>query len=178
MEPNTRRAKPFRQREKHKSSGKVVPKTIASPEGRGQTPAHMEKNMRIARRLLGAILLTSLSATPLGVAAEGYVCATSGVRMTHEARIACTHCAPAKQAPVAQFERPCCVYVGGTALPPVLSAASIALVSPVRAVAAVPPTVTAQASPVYLLTAPEIDADGGGGLSPPIQLVRAVQLRN
>lgn len=133
--------------------------------------------MRITRRLLGAVLLMSLSATPLGVAAEGYVCGTSGVRMTHQARIACTHCAPAKPAPVAEFQRPCCVYVGGTALPPVLSAASIALASPVRAVAAIPPTVTAQASPAYLLAAPEINADGGG-LSPPIQLVQAVQLRN
>ena len=134
--------------------------------------------MRIARRLLGALLLTSLSATPLGVAAEGYVCASSGVRMTHQARIACTHCAPAKPAPVAEFARPCCVYVGGTALPPVLSAASIALVSPVRAASVVPPTVTAQSSPVYLLAAPEIGSDGGGGLSPPVQLVQAVQLRN
>jgi hypothetical protein len=53
----------------------------------------------------------------------------------------------------------------------------MALVSPVRAAAVVPPTVTAHASPAYLLAAPEIDADGGG-LSPPIQLVQAVQLRN
>jgi hypothetical protein len=133
--------------------------------------------MRIARRLIGAILLTSLSATPLGVAAEGYVCATSGVRMTHEARIACEHCAPVKQATTA-YERPCCVYVGATALPPVLSAASIALAAPVRAVQSLPPTVTAQASNAMPLAAPEWNADGGGGLSPPIQLVQTVQLKN
>ena len=133
--------------------------------------------MRMVRRLIGAFLLTTLSATPLGVAAEGYVCATSGVRMTHEARIACEHCAPVKAAQAA-FERPCCVYVGTTALPPVLSAASIALVSPARAVAVVPPTVTAQASTALTAAALEIDADGGGGLSPPIHLVQSVQLKN
>ena len=133
--------------------------------------------MRFARRVIGALLLTSLSATPLGVAAEGYVCASSGVRMTHEARIACEHCAPAKQA-AAAYERPCCVYVGATALPPVLSTVSLSLVSPVRAIAAVPPTVTAQATTAMPLDAPELNADGGGGLSPPIQLVQAVQLKN
>jgi len=133
--------------------------------------------MRIARRLIGAILLTSLSATPLGVAAEGYVCATSGARMTHEARIACEHCAPVKQATPA-YERPCCVYVGATALPPVLSAASLSLAAPVRAAQALPPTVTVQAATALPLTALEINADGTGGLSPPIQLVQTVQLKN
>jgi hypothetical protein len=132
--------------------------------------------MRIARQLIGAILLASLSASPLGVAAEGYVCATSGVRMSHAARVACVHCAPAQGAEKAAFERPCCVYVGATALPPILSATSIALVSPVRAVEVVPPTVTAVASPVQMLNAPEYDADSGGP-SPP-KLIQTVQLKN
>ena len=134
--------------------------------------------MRFARRLVGALLLTSLSAAPLGVAAEGYVCGTSGARMTHDAHVACAHCGPVKDAPKTAYERPCCVYIGATALPPVLSTASLALASPVRAAAVVPPTVTAQSPVAMSLVAPEFDADGGGGLSPPVKLVQVVQLRN
>lgn len=127
------------------------------------------------RRLIGTLLLMSLAATPLGVAAEGYVCGSSGVRMTAKAMATCKFCGPST--PETKFERPCCVYVGTTALPPVLSAASLNLVAPVRAAAVVPPTVTSQASSALPLLAPEIDADGGG-LSPPLQLVQTVQLRN
>ena len=133
--------------------------------------------MRIARRLLGVILLTSLSATPLGVAAEGYVCASSGARMSHHALAACPHCGPAHGAQQQQYERPCCVYVGGTALPPVLSATSIALVAPVRAAAVVPPSATVQAA--MRLDAPGFDSDlGTTGSSPPLKLVQTVQLKN
>ena len=131
--------------------------------------------MRIARRLIGVILLTSLSATPLGVAAEGYVCATSGARMSHQSIAVCPHCGPAKAAAKATFERPCCVYVGATALPPVLSVASLALVAPARVATVVPPTVTALAPTALPLGTPEYDADGP---SPPLTLVQSVQLKN
>ena len=132
--------------------------------------------MRIARRLIGAILLTSLAATPLGVAAEGYVCATSGARMTHQAIATCPHCGPAHAPAQAAYERPCCVYVGGTAVPPVLSASSIALVAPVRTAAVVPPSVVAQPSAALPLNAVEIEADDGP--SPNLTLVNTVQLKN
>ena len=130
--------------------------------------------MRIVHRLIGVLLLTSLAATPLGVAAEGYVCATSGMRMNREAKAACTHCAPADAAPVRSFERPCCVYVGATALPPVLSVAHIALAAPARAAAIVPPGVTASVSPAHVLS-PVLEVDP----SPQnVRLVELVQLRN
>ena len=133
--------------------------------------------MRIVQRLIGVLLLTSFSAAPLGVAAEGYVCAASGQRMMPKAKAACVHCAPAPDAaPVRSFERPCCVYVGATALPPVLSVAQIALAAPARAVATVPPGVSITASPAHAL-APELEIDTGS--SPPgVRLVQAVQLRN
>ena len=131
--------------------------------------------MRIVHRLVAALLLTSLAATPLGVAAEGYVCASSGVRMKPEARAACVHCAPqADPKPARSFERPCCVYVGAAALPPVLSVAQIALAAPARAVATVPPGVTVTVSPAQAL-APVLEIDS----SPQnVRLVQAVQLRN
>ena len=131
--------------------------------------------MRIVHRLIGALLLTSLAATPLGVAAEGYVCASSGMRMSHVAQAACAHCAPAKDAtPARSFERPCCVYVGATALPPVLSVANMALAAPARAVATVPPGVTITASPAQALS-PQFEVDP----SPQnVRLVEAVHLRN
>jgi len=131
--------------------------------------------MRIVHRLIGALLLTSLAATPLGVAAEGYVCAFSGARMTPQAMATCSQCAPATgAAPARSFERPCCVYVGATALPPVLSVANIALAAPARAVTSVPPGIAVTASPAYQL-APDLAVD----TSPQnIRLVEAVQLRN
>jgi len=131
--------------------------------------------MRIVHRLIGALLLTSLAATPLGVAAEGYVCAFSGARMMPQEKAACMHCAPAKDAaPARSFERPCCVYVGATALPPVLSVANIALAAPARAAATIPPGVTITATPAQALS-PQLEVD----LSPQnIRLVEAIQLRN
>jgi hypothetical protein len=131
--------------------------------------------MRIVHRLIGALLLTSLAATPLGVAAEGYVCAFSGARMTPQAQAACTQCAPAKDAaPARSFERPCCVYVGATALPPVLSVANIALAAPARTAAVVPPGMTITVTPAQPLPAQlEIDTSPQN-----IRLVEAVQLRN
>ena len=131
--------------------------------------------MRIVHRLLGALLLVSFAVTPLGVAAEGYVCAYSGARMMPKAKAACVHCAPAKDAaPARSFERPCCVYVGATALPPVLSVAHIALAAPARAVATVPPGVTVTVSPAQAIS-PELELD----TSPQnVRLVQAVQLRN
>ena len=131
--------------------------------------------MRIVHRLLGALLLVSFAATPLGVAAEGYVCASTGKRMMPKAKAACVHCAPsADAAPARSFERPCCVYVGATALPPVLSVAHIALAAPARAVATVPPGVTVTVSPAQAL-APVLEVDP----SPQnVRLVQAVQLRN
>jgi len=131
--------------------------------------------MRIVHRLLGALLLVSFAATPLGVAAEGYVCAYSGARMMPQAKAACMHCAPAKDAaPARSFERPCCVYVGATALPPVLSVANIALAAPARAVTSLPPRILVTASPAYLLP-----ADLAVDPSPDnIRLEQAVQLRN
>lgn len=133
--------------------------------------------MRIVHRLLGALLITSFAAAPLGVAAEGYVCAASGTRMMPKEKAACVHCAPASDAaPARSFERPCCVYVGATALPPVLSAAHIALAAPARALATVPPGVTITASPATRL-APELEI--GSESSPPnIRLVEVVHLRN
>lgn len=130
--------------------------------------------MRIVHRLIGVLLLTSLAATPLGVAAEGYVCASSGMRMTPTAKAACTHCAPADAPPARSFERPCCVYVGATALPPVLSVAHIALAAPARAAAIVPPGVTVSVSPAQAL-APVLEVDP----SPQnVRFVEVVQLRN
>ena len=133
--------------------------------------------MRIVRRIIGALLLASLSAAPIGVAAEGYVCASSGKRMMPKAKAACVHCAPAPDAaPAGSFERPCCVYVGATALPPVLSVAGIAFAAPARALATVPPGLTVIASPAQAL-APELEIDSGA--SPPnFRLVQAVHLRN
>ena len=134
--------------------------------------------MRIVHRLIGALLLTSLAAAPLGVAAEGYVCASSGMRMNAEAKAACSRCAPATDAaPARSFERPCCVYVGATALPPVLSVASIALAAPARAAVAVPPGMTVTASPPQAL-GPALEIDSGSSPPANIRLVEVVHLRN
>ena len=127
--------------------------------------------MPIVHLLLGALLLVSFAATPLGVAAEGYVCASTGTRMMPKAKAACVHCAPSADAtPAGSFERPCCVYVGATALPPVLSVAHTALAAPARAVATVPPGVTISALPAQAI-APVLEID----TSP--QNVRLVQAK-
>ena len=135
--------------------------------------------MRFVHRLLGALLITSFSAAPLGVAAEGYVCASSGARMVHTSPASCAGCTPSAPTQGAAFERPCCVYVGATALPPVLSAATIALAAPARAAAAVPPGLSVQASAALPLQGvPVFESGGGGPESPPLRLQQAVQLRN
>jgi len=134
--------------------------------------------MRIVHRLIGILLLTSLAATPLGVAAEGYVCASSGVRMSPREKAACTHCAPATDAaPARSFERPCCVYVGATALPPVLSVAHVALAAPARAIATVPPGVTLAATSPQALD-PSLEIDPASGPPENIRFIEAVHLRN
>jgi hypothetical protein len=134
--------------------------------------------MRIVHRLIGALLITSFSAAPLGVAAEGYVCASSGARMVHMSPSACAHCAPAaRPAPTAAFERPCCVYVGANALPPLLSATAIALAAPVRAAETIPPGLSVQASTAIPLAGVPV-FESGGPESPPLRLQQAVQLRN
>ena len=136
--------------------------------------------MRNVHRVLGAFLIMSFSAAPLGVAAEGYVCA-SGVRMVHGAAApaGCAHCAPTDAGRRATFERPCCVYVGATALPPVLTATAVALAAPVRAAAAVPPGMATSAAPAIDPAGVPAFASGGNGPSPPtFRLPQSVQLRN
>jgi len=142
--------------------------------------------MQVVNRIVGALLISCLSAAPLGVAAEGYVCA-SGARMVHDTSApACTHCrstAPqvsGQPSPVlAAFERPCCTYVGSASLPPVLNSASSAAPAAHRSVPVATPGVTAIAGPATALESiPQFESGGSGSSPPAVSLQRSVQLRN
>lgn len=136
--------------------------------------------MRIVTRIIGALLISCLGAAPLGVSAEGYVCA-SGMRMVHgSAPAACAHCRSGEAAPArAAFERPCCTYVASAALPPVLTAATSATPAAHRTLAVAPPGVTTSAGTAMSLGAvPQFESGSSGGSPPPVTLQRAVQLRN
>jgi hypothetical protein len=142
--------------------------------------------MRFMNRIVGAVLISCVSAAPLGVAAEGYVCA-SGVRMVHDASApACTNCRPAapqssgQPSPAqAAFERPCCIYVGSTSLPPVLTVAPSGALAAQRSVPVATPGVTAIAGPATALDAiPQFESGGSGSSPPVVSLQRSLQLRN
>lgn len=136
--------------------------------------------MQVVNRIVGALLIACVSAAPLGVAAEGYVCA-SGARMVHDTTApACTHCQPSANPPAqAAFERPCCTYVGSSSLPPVLNVASSGAPAAHHSVPVATPGVTAIAGPATALGAIPQFESGGSGTSPPaVALQRSVQLRN
>lgn len=138
--------------------------------------------MRVWSRWIGLVLLAAFVASPLGVAAEGYVCA-SGMRMVHNgtlATAACAHCLPAtgsRGAGRASLERPCCLYVGSTTLPPVVSTASAS--SEARPQATSPillPGVTAVAA--FARDAVPTHESEGSGVPPPSPAFRSPILRN
>ena len=136
--------------------------------------------MQVVNRIVGVLLISCVSAAPLGVAAEGYACA-SGARMVHDTSApACTHCRSATKTPVqAAFERPCCTYVGSTSLPPVLNVASSGAPDAHHTVPVATPGVTAIAGPATALDAiPQFDSGGSGSSPPAVSLQRSVQLRN
>jgi hypothetical protein len=136
--------------------------------------------MRIVSRIIGALLISCLGAAPLGVSAEGYVCA-SGARMVHgTSAAACTHCRQGEATPVrAAFERPCCTYVGSTALPPLLHVAASATPAAHRALSVAPPGIATTAThSIPLGAVPEFESGGSGGSPPSVSLQRTVQLRN
>ncbi len=133
-------------------------------------------------RLVGLVSLVAFAASPLGVAAEGYVCA-SGQRMVHDGTAktaACAHCrpsAPSRAAAQPSFERPCCLYVGSTAVPPVASAASAPALHPVHRAPLAMPGVTALASSAHVLTGVPQYESGGSGVPPsPLKLRTAILL--
>ena len=133
-------------------------------------------------RLVGLVSLVVFAASPLGVAAEGYVCA-SGQPMVHNGTAktaACAHCRPSaawRAAAQASFERPCCLYVGTTALPPVASAASAPALQQVHTAPLAMPGVTAVASSAHMLTGvPQYESGGSGVPPPPLTLRTAVLL--
>ena len=140
--------------------------------------------MRVAQRVLGTLLLVAFAVAPLGVAAEGYVCGFSGKRMTHVARVStamCAHCGGGAGAPVAggaAIERPCCVYVGSTALPPTVGASSARALPDLRPMELPRAGGTAPAgAPVALNDAPHYES-GGTGVSPPPLELRPANLKN
>jgi hypothetical protein len=138
--------------------------------------------MRAWNRLLGTLLLVAFAVAPLGVAAEGYVCGFSGKRMVHTARVAaCPNFTPAAApgaAREAAFERPCCIYVGSTALPPVVTSASAQPLPDLRSAPIATPGVTATiGAPIALAGAPQYES-GGPGKSPPPLTLRSPILRN
>lgn len=135
--------------------------------------------MRIVHRVVGALLISCLGAAPVGVSAEGYVCA-SGARMVYDSSpAACSRCHPVAQTPAqAAFEQPCCTYVGSTSLPPVLTVSQPGVPAAHRALLTTP-GVTAIAGPVILLGAlPQYDSGGSGSSPPHLSLQRTPQLRN
>ena len=88
-------------------------------------------------RLLAVMLSLAFVLSPLGAAAEGYVCASTGKRMNRTI-LSCKRCQDApgvtadtqRAAKRAQLSRPCCTYVRAVSLPPVLTAQSPGLPSP------------------------------------------------
>jgi len=138
--------------------------------------------MRIWHRLVGTVLLTAFAVAPLGVAAEGYVCG-SGKRMVHASATtaACPHCAPAAGAHAATqatYARPCCVYVGSTALPPVALSAGAATLADARPTPVATPGVTAVSGAAMSLAGVPQFESGGGVPPPPVSLQTSLILRN
>jgi len=134
--------------------------------------------MRIVSRIVGALLISCLGAAPLGVAAEGYVCA-SGVRMAHNTtQAACPHCRFPGAPVQAAFERPCCTYVGSTALPPVLTTSGPSVSDAPRAAFATPGTTALAGGAMSLGAIPSFDSGGPGTPQPAVSLQRSIQLRN
>ncbi len=93
--------------------------------------------MKLWMRAMAVVVLVSTLGVPLGIAAEGYVCA-SGARMDASAMHACAACATRGLALDASARRalayrsigrPCCTYVASTALPQAVTAASASLVA-------------------------------------------------
>lgn len=141
--------------------------------------------MRVWHRLVGTMLLTAFAAAPLGVAAEGYVCGFSGKRMVHQvtsATPACPRCqsiAGNATTRTATYTRPCCVYVGSTALPPVVTNAAAAPLQDVRPALAATPGVTAiSGAATALVGVPQFESGGSGVSPPPLTLQTSVILRN
>jgi hypothetical protein len=141
--------------------------------------------MRVWHRLVGTVLLAAFAAAPLGVAAEGYVCGSSGKRMVHQvkaATAACAHCRPTAENranAIATYERPCCVYVGSTALPPVVTSAAAAPMHDARPALVATPGVTAiSGAATALAGVPQFESGGSGVSPPPLTLQTSVILRN
>jgi len=140
--------------------------------------------MRILQRLVGTMLLAAFATAPLGVAAEGYVCGFSGKRMVHQvtAIAACPNCQPiagSATARTATYTRPCCVYVGSTALPPVALSAGAAMMQDARPALVTTPGVTAISGAATALAGVSQFESGGSGVSPPPRpLQTSLILRN
>jgi len=141
--------------------------------------------MRIWQRLVGTVLLAAFATAPLGVAAEGYVCGFSGKRMVHgvtAATAACPNCqaiAGSATARTATYTRPCCVYVGSTALPPVVTSAAAAPLEDARSALVSTPGVTAISGAATALTGvPQFESGGSGVPPPPVTLQTSLILRN
>lgn len=136
--------------------------------------------MRMVSRVVGWLLISCLGAAPLGVSAEGYLCA-SGVRMLHDSSpAACAQCRPVATTPAqASFERPCCTYVGSTSLPPVLTVSQPGTPAAQRGLlVATPGTTAIGGSAITLGAVPQYDSGGSGSSPPPASLQRTLQLRN
>jgi len=140
--------------------------------------------MRILQRLVGIVLLAAFATAPLGVAAEGYVCG-SGKRMMHGATAAtavCAHCQPTADSRAngsATYARPCCVYFGSTALPPVALSAGAAMLQDARPALVITPGVTAiSGAATALAGVPQFEPGGSGVSPPPRALQTSLILRN
>jgi hypothetical protein len=81
--------------------------------------------VKLWMRTIAAVVLVATLGVPLGIAGEGYVCAT-GARMDSSARLACERCAlrgvvldaSARRAlAYRSIGRPCCTYVAAVGLP-------------------------------------------------------------
>ena len=91
--------------------------------------------MKLWMRVVAMVVLTTTLGVPLGIAAEGYVCA-SGARMDGAAMRACVNCASRGHALDASARRAlehrsigraCCTYVNSNAPPEAVSAGTASL---------------------------------------------------
>jgi len=91
--------------------------------------------VKLWTRVAALVVLVSTLGVPLGIAAEGYVCA-SGARMDAAAMRACANCASRGLALDASTRRAlahrsigraCCTYVAAAALPQAVTAVSASL---------------------------------------------------
>ena len=135
--------------------------------------------MQFLKRTIAVLVLLSTLGVPLGIAGEGYVCAT-GMRMDSSARGACERCAlkgvvldaRARRAlAYRSIGRPCCTYVASIPLPAAELAGAPTLVTAqalerpapwaTPSVGSASSTVTAPASHALQRT-PDPDVPGSG----------------